>query len=312
MNVNRSTLSCNNLIQLYFIGHELLITNKVYMLKLGEMNCLEVYRMVEFGAFLTDNDEEVLLPRKFVPEGTKLGDRIDVFLYLDSEDRPVATTQTPKAFVGDTAFLEVKDTNDIGAFLDWGLDKDLFVPFREQKDRMLKGKSYVVRLILDKVSGRIFGSSRIHVFAKKAHENNFQAGEKVEILVCGEEEIGFSVLINNQYMGMLYKNEIHSPVKPGDRLTAYISKLRDDKKIDVSLRKPGFFGILKEKPMILAKLEEAGGFLPFNSKSDPKDIEANFHISKRVFKQAIGNLYKERRITITDDGIKLNKFKDKS
>jgi predicted RNA-binding protein (virulence factor B family) len=277
------------------------------MLRLGKRNCLEVYRMVEFGAFLTDNDEEVLLPRKFVTEGTKLGDKIDVFLYLDSEDRPVATTQTPKALVGDTVFLEVKDTTDIGAFMDWGLDKDLFVPFKEQKDRMLKGKSYVVRLILDKVSGRIFGSSRIHVFAKKTHEDNFKLGEKIEILVCSDDEIGFNVLINNEYMGMLYKNEIHSPVKSGDRLTAYISKLRDDKKIDVSLRKPGFFGIIKEKPIILEKLREAGGFLPFNSKSDSKEIEASFHISKRVFKQAIGNLYKERRITITDDGIKLNK-----
>ncbi len=277
------------------------------MLKLGQMNCLEVYRMVEFGAFLADNDEEVLLPRKFVPEGTAVGTKLDVFLYLDSEDRPVATTQTPKALVGDTAFLEVKDTTDIGAFMDWGLDKDLFVPFREQKDRMVKGQSYAVRVVFDKVSGRIFGSSRVHVFAKKIHEDNFNAGDKVKILVCTGEQIGFNVLINNQYMGMLYKNEIYSPVKLGDKLTAYISKLRDDKKIDVSLRKPGFFGIIKEKPLILEKLEEAGGFLPFNSKSTPGEIEDNFHISKRVFKQAVSNLYKERRITITDDGIKLNK-----
>jgi len=277
------------------------------MLKIGKINNLEVYRMVEFGAYLTDNDEEVLLPRKFVPEGTKIGDKIEVFLYLDSEDRPVATTQTPKALVGDTVFLEVKDTTDIGAFMDWGLDKDLFVPFREQKKRMLKGKSYVVRLVFDTVSGRIFGSSRVHVFAKKAHEDNFKVGEEVQILVCTEEDIGFNVLIKNQYMGILYKNDIHSPVELGDKLTAYILKLRDDKKIDVSLRKPGFFGIIKEKPLILKKLEEAGGFLPFNAKSDPKEIEANFHISKRVFKQAVSNLYKERRITITDDGIKLKK-----
>jgi len=277
------------------------------MLKIGKINNLEVYRMVEFGAYLTDNDEEVLLPRKFVPEGTKIGDKIEVFLYLDSEDRPVATTQTPKALVGDTVFLEVKDTTDIGAFLDWGLDKDLFVPFREQKKRMLKGKSYVVRLVFDTVSGRIFGSSRVHVFAKKAHEDNFKVGEEVQILVCTEEDIGFNVLIKNKYMGILYKNDIHSPVELGDKLTAYILKLRDDKKIDVSLRKPGFFGIIKEKPLILKKLEEAGGFLPFNAKSDPKEIEANFHISKRVFKQAVSNLYKERRITITDDGIKLKK-----
>jgi hypothetical protein len=280
---------------------------RVYMLKMGQINRLEVYRMVDFGAFLADDDEEVLLPRKFVPEGTVIGNVLDVFLYLDSEDRPVATTQTPKAMVGETVFLEVTDITPVGAFMDWGLDKDLFVPFREQKDPMVKGKSYPVRIVLDKVSGRIFGSSRLHVFAKKTHENNFRRGDKVEIQVCSEEEIGFNVLINNQYMGMLYKNELHRPVKPGDKLTAYISKLRDDKKIDVSLRKPGFSGIIKEKPLILEKLEEAGGFLPFNSKSSPEEIEKHFQISKRVFKQAIGNLYKERRITITDDGIKLNK-----
>ncbi len=276
------------------------------MLKMGKINRLEVYRMVDFGAFLADNEEEVLLPRKFVPAGTKVGDELDVFLYLDSEDRPVATTQTPKAMAGDTVSLEVIDVNSIGAFLDWGLDKDLFVPFREQKEVMVKGRNYVVRVIFDKVSGRIFASSRLHVFAKKTHENNFKVGEEVEILVCTRDETGFNVLINKQYMGMLYKNEIYCPLKPGDKLTAYISKLRDDKKIDLSLRKPGFFGIIKEKPVILEKLEEAGGFLAFNSKSTPKEIEDNFHISKRVFKQAIGNLYKERRITITDDGIKLN------
>ena len=277
------------------------------MLKLGKVNHLEIYRMVEFGAYLTDGDEEVLLPRKFVPAGTKVGDWLDVFLYLDSEDRPVATTQTPKAQVGDTANLEVTDANQVGAFLDWGLEKDLFVPFREQKERMVKGKSYVVRIILDKVSGRIFGSSRMHVFAKKTHDNNFKNGDKVEILICDEAENGYNVLVNNEYMGMLYKSDIRRPVKQGDRMTAYISKLREDKKIDITLRKPGFFGILKEKPMILEKLEEVGGFLPFNSKSSPEDIEKTFNISKRVFKQAIGNLYKERRITITDDGIKLNK-----
>lgn len=276
------------------------------MLKLGKVNHLEVYRMVEFGAYLTDGDEEVLLPRKFVPAETKVGSWLDVFLYLDSEDRPVATTQTPKAQVGDTVYLEVTDANQVGAFLDWGLEKDLFVPFREQKERMVKGKSYVVRIILDKVSGRIFGSSRMHVFAKKTHDNNFKQGDKVEILICDETESGYNVLVNNEYMAMLYKSDVRRPVKQGENMTAYISKLREDKKIDVTLRKPGFFGILKEKPMILEQLEEAGGFLPFNSKSSPEDIEKNFNISKRVFKQAIGNLYKERRITITDDGIKLN------
>ncbi|MDD5729071.1 MAG: S1-like domain-containing RNA-binding protein [Victivallales bacterium] len=277
------------------------------MLKAGQINHLEVYRIVEFGAFLADADEEVLLPRKYVPEGTRVGDWMDVFLYFDSEDRPVATTQTPKAKVGETACLEVTDVNQFGAFLDWGLDKDLFVPFREQKERMVKGKNYVVRVILDKVSGRLFGSGRLHVFAKKNHDSNFTVGEQVDILVCEEKGNGFTVLVNNEYSAMLYKSDVRRPVKIGDRLKAYISRLRDDRKIDVVLRKPGFFGIVKEKPAILEELERAGGFLPVTAKSPPQEIEDRFHMSKRVFKQALGNLYKERRIIITDAGIQLNK-----
>ncbi|MDD5697434.1 MAG: S1-like domain-containing RNA-binding protein [Victivallaceae bacterium] len=276
------------------------------MLELGKINRLEVRRTADFGMFLGNGEDEVLLPCKYVPAGTEIGNELEVFVYPDSEDRPVATTQKPKGMVGDTVFLEAVDVTGIGAFLDWGLDKDLFVPFKEQKEPMVKGRSYVVRIVFDRVSNRIFGSARLHVFARKTHENNFSVGDRVEILVCAEAEHGFSVLIDRRYLGMLYKSDLHRAVKVGETLPAYISRLRADRKIDVSLRKPGFFGIIREKPLILEKLREAGGFLPFNSKSSPEEIENYFQISKRVFKQAIGNLYKERRITVTADGIKLN------
>ncbi len=274
------------------------------MLKIGLYNNLEVYREVDFGVYLTDDEEEVLLPRKYVPQGVKIGDRLDVFIYLDSEERPIATTLQPKAIVGDTALLKVVDVNRVGAFLDWGLEKDLMVPFKQQRHPMVKGESYVVRVIFDRVSERLIASDRLSAYAKPGH-GDLKPGQEVEILLCYETEIGYAVLIDNQYHGMLYKSDIFKPVNIGDRMTGYILKLRQDGKNDITLRRPGFRGVSIEKPAILEKLQEAGGFLPFNSQSSPEEIKKNFNLSKKVFKQAIGSLYKERLIIITDDGIKL-------
>ena len=274
------------------------------MLKIGLYNNLEVYREVDFGVYLTDDEEEVLLPRKYVPQGVKNGDRLDVFIYLDSEERPIATTLHPKAVVGDTALLQVVDVNRVGAFLDWGLEKDLMVPFKQQRHPMVKGESYVVRVIFDRVSERLIASDRLSAYAKPGH-GDLKTGQEVEILLCYETEIGYAVLIDDQYYGMLYKSDIFKPVNIGDKMTGYVLKLRPDGKNDITLRKPGFRGVSVEKPAILEKLQEAGGFLPFNSKSSPEEIKENFNLSKKVFKQAIGNLYKERLIVITDDGIKL-------
>lgn len=276
------------------------------MLKIGLYNNLEVYREVDFGVYLTDDEEEVLLPRKYVPQGTKTGDRLDVFVYLDSEERPIATTLKPKAIVGDTALLKVVDVNRIGAFLDWGLEKDLMVPFKQQREPMVKGESYVVRVIFDRVSERLIASDRLSAYAKPGH-GDLKLGQEVDILICYETEIGYAVLIDDQYHGMLYKNDIFKPVNIGDKVTGYILKLRPDGKNDITLRRPGFRGVSVEKPAILEKLQAAGGFLPFNSQSSPEEIKEHFNLSKKVFKQAIGNLYKERLIVITDDGIKLEK-----
>jgi uncharacterized protein len=276
------------------------------MINIGVYNTLEIYREVDFGAYLTDGEDEVLLPLKYVPDDAKVGDHIEVFVYLDSEQRPVSTTLRPKAIVGDTALLKVNDVNKIGAFLDWGLEKDLLVPFKEQREPMVADREYVVRVILDEVSGRLMASNRMSFYAKPGH-GDLKMGQEVDVLVCYEIEVGFAVLINDEYQGLLYKNEIYKPLQPGDREKGFISKLRPDGKNDVCLRKPGFAGVVGEKPLILEKLREADGFLPFNSKSSPEDIKKEFNMSKKVFKQAIGMLYKARSITISDDGINLVK-----
>ena len=279
------------------------------MIKLGFYNTLELYREVDFGAYLTDGEDEVLLPGRYVPDGAKEGDNVEVFVYLDSEQRPVATTLNPKGIVGDAVLLKVNDVNQTGAFMDWGLEKDLLVPFKEQREPMVAGDEYVVRIMLDEVSGRLIASNRMSFYAKPGH-GDLKLRQEVDLLVCYEVEIGFAVLIDDQYQGMIYKSEVFKPLKPGDKLKGYINQLRPDGKNDVTLRKPGFAAVIEVKPMILEKLSEADGFLPYNSKSSPEDIKKEFNLSKKVFKQAIGNLYKERLIKITDDGITLaKKFK---
>lgn len=277
------------------------------MIEIGRYNRLKGSRETVHGFYLSDGRAEVLLPRRFVPRGFKPGDSIEVFVYTDSEDRPVATTQRPLAQAGDIAFLKVKDANSIGAFLDWGLDKDLFVPFKEQSELMVAGKSYVVKVKFDKVSGRLLASSRYHVFTNQ-DTSALSAGQAVDILICAETEIGYISLVDNEYYGLLYKSELFGVTpEPGVRLKGYIAKLRPDKRLDLSLRRPGFTGVVERKPEIIAALEASDGFLPFNSQSSTESIEARFNMSKRVFKQLIGILYKERAIIITDDGIRLNR-----
>jgi len=274
------------------------------MLKFGQYNELSISRQSDYGVYLTDGEEEVLLPRKYVPQNAQPGDRLEVFVYFDSEDRPVATTQTPKATVGDIVLMTVKAETRIGAFLDWGIDKDLFVPFREQRRRMEVGEEYVVRIYCDKHTGRLQASSRLGPIMNKSLAG-VQLNQEVDLIVYECIELGYLVLVNREYSGMIYHNEIFQPVHIGDCLTGYVSKLRDDGKLDIRLRRPGFGGVLEVKDQIMEALAEAGGFLPLNSQSSPEEIEVKFHMSKKTFKQAIGNLYKERRIVIADDGIRL-------
>ncbi|MCP3967772.1 MAG: GntR family transcriptional regulator [Lentisphaerae bacterium] len=278
------------------------------MIKIGYYNTLEVSRRVDFGVYLTDGEEEILLPRKYVPAHLEIGDEIEVFIYTDSSDRPIATTRKPLATVGDFALLQVKDVNRFGAFLEWGLEKDLFVPFKEQGDiRMSQGRKYVVRVCYDRVSDRLTGSIRYRRHAQLLAGPGMWPGLEVEIMILEHSELGFTVLVNGEYLGKLYERDLFRKVRIGEKTTGWISKIRPDGRLDITLRKPGFEGVRDEKPQILEKLKAAGGYLPYNSKSSPEDIKREFAMSKKMFKQIIGNLYKEKIIKVTDDGIELTK-----
>lgn len=272
------------------------------MLRIGDYNELEVVKERDFGVYLDSDEGEILLPQKYIPEGLAIGDKINVFIYRDTEDRLIATTITPNARVGDIAFLEVKDTNRYGAFLDWGLEKDLLVPFGEQMIRMNKGSWYFVYVYFDEESGRVAATSKINRHLLK-EVKDLAEGDEVDLLVYKFTELGVSVIINNKYSGVVYNNDIFINLNIGDKLKGYISKIREDGKIDVSIRKRGFNKILDSKEVILQKLEEENGFLPLTDKTSPEGIQETLGMSKGAFKKAIGMLYKQRKIEITSSGI---------
>lgn len=274
------------------------------MLKIGDYNELEVLKEVDFGLYLNSDEGEILLPRKYVTEGLAIGDKINVFIYKDSEDRLVATTIIPKAKVGDIAYLEVKDTNKYGAFLDWGLEKDLLVPFAEQKVKMVTGNKYFVKVYFDEVTKRVVATSKINRHLDKEILDVVE-GEEVDLVVYKFTELGASVIINNKYLGIVYNNDIFIKLDVNDKLKGYISKIREDGKIDVTIRKMGFDKLLDSKDVILEMLEAANGFLPLTDKSSPQLIEETLEMSKSAFKKGIGMLYRERKIEIMDTGIKL-------
>lgn len=275
------------------------------MIQIGEYNSLEIARHSEPGAYLSDKEgNEVLLPNKYVPENADIGNNIEVFIYKDSEDRLVATTLTPKAMIDEFAYLEVKDTNQVGAFLDWGLEKDLLVPFREQPRTMEVGKKYVVFVYFDYKTERIVASGKIGQFTR----NEFielDEGEEVDLLISNKTDIGVNVIINNLYDGLLYENEIFQSIKAGDRTKGYVKLIREDDKIDVTLEKQGYDSIEPNARHILNQLRFEGGFLPLNDKSAPELIAEKLEMSKKTFKKAIGALYKQKIIKIADDGIHL-------
>lgn len=278
------------------------------MLNIGKHQLLTAEKETEFGFYLSDgrnHRETVLLPKKFAPAGFKEGDELEVFLSLDSEDRPVATTQKPKAEVGTLAVLRVKETTKIGAFLDWGLDKDLLLPFREQPQRVEAGRSYLVRLYIDEKTGRIVASRRLSRFYT-GDVRELVPNQEVKFTVWDKARLGWRVIIDDKYIGIIYDNELFRAVKPGDRFTGFVHCIREEEnRADIRFRPDGFDGVAAGKPAILDALEDASGFLPLNSKSSVEEIQASFSFSKRVFKQLIGMLYKERKIVITDDGIRL-------
>ncbi|MEE1315773.1 MAG: S1-like domain-containing RNA-binding protein [Prevotella sp.] len=274
-------------------------------LKLGKINTMKVLRKVDFGMYLEGGPTgDILLPKRYIPKGTKIGDELDVFIYLDQDERPIATTQKPLAMVGDFAYLRVAWTNEHGAFLDWGLMKDVFCPFREQKMRMEKDRSYIVHIHLDEDSYRIVASAKIeHFLSKEAPE--YKKGDKVDILVWQKTDLGFKVIIDNKFQGLIYNDQVFRNLHTGDRAKAYISAIRPDGKIDVALQKEGREQTLDFAERLYEYLFKHDGYCPYTDKSAAEDIYAEFNVSKKVFKKAVGDLYKRRLITLAPDGIEL-------
>jgi len=244
------------------------------------------------------------MPIRYVPEGTKPGDTVDVFIYLDSEDRLIATTEQPIAQVGDFALLECVSVNSIGAFLDWGLMKDLFVPFREQRQKMEVGYAYVVYIYVDEQTNRIVGSAKVEDYLDLV-PHNFTEGQEVDLVIYNQTDIGFKAIINNTHTGVIYTKDVFREVERGEKTKGYIKKIRADNKIDLIIDKPGYEKVDEVSKKILEKLKEQQGFIPLVDKSPAGEVYDMFGISKKTFKKAIGGLYKAQLITIEENGIKL-------
>jgi predicted RNA-binding protein (virulence factor B family) len=277
------------------------------LIQIGKPNQLIINRKVPFGFYLKDEQsgDEVLLPLKYVPQNASIGNTLDVFIYLDSEDRLIATTRKPKAIVGEFAWLKVVSNSKFGAFADWGLEKDLFIPFREQRQKTIPGNSYLVYIYLDEESGRIAGSTKYYKYLGKT-PTRFEEGQEVEVLVHEQTPIGFQAIIENEANGIIYKNEIYNTqVRTGKKTKAFIKKIREDGKIDLTLQKQGFNQVVEFTDQVIDALKKNNGFLGLNDNSSPELIYDTFGVSKKVFKKAIGQLYKQRKIKLEKDGIVL-------
>ncbi|MDP4964659.1 MAG: S1-like domain-containing RNA-binding protein [Salibacteraceae bacterium] len=276
-------------------------------MKIGETNSLKIARETKIGLYLEDSiGLEVLLPKRFVPEDVKPGDMINVFVYRDNEDRPIATTQTPKAELRQFAALEVKSVSAIGAFLDWGIMKDLFVPFNQQIHPMKEGDIYVVYVYLDELTQRLAATTRIEQFLNPA-DLSFEKGQPLNAVVFDRTEIGYKVMLDKTYSGMIYANQVFQKLSIGQELTVYVNNIREDGKIDVLVQKPGVASIEDSTSLLRTALQENNGYLPLTDSSSPQEISTLLHISKKQFKKAVGNLYKQREIKLTEDGIELVK-----
>lgn len=274
-------------------------------IKLGEYNRLTIVKAVDFGLYLDGGDEgEILLPSRYVPKDCRIGDELDVFIYLDNEERIVATTQKPLAKVGDFAYLEVSWVNEYGAFLHWGPLKDLFCPFREQKMRMEIGESYIVFVYIDRESYRIAASAKIEHYLQK-DTPPYTVGTETDLLIWQKTDLGFKVIIDNQYQGLVYEDQIFKRIHTGDRMKGYISRVREDGKLDVTLQPLGYQQARAFSDTLLQYLKNNGGFCDLGDKSDAEDIKRRFQVSKKTFKKAVGDLYKRCLIVLDEQGIRL-------
>jgi uncharacterized protein len=277
------------------------------MIQLGQYATLEVVKTTDFGVYLDGGPfGEVLLPKRYVPEGTEPGNDVDIFLYCDSEDRVIATTEKPFAKVGDIAYLRATDLADHGAFMDWGLMKDLFVPKNEQSEPMEKDKYYFVKVLLDDTTDRIYGSSKLPKFLQLQNDGEPTLGEEVKLMAWVQTDLGFKMIINDQYIGLLFKNEVFQSLNMGKILRGYIKTIREDGRMDVTLQKSGYGNYIDDTTdLILNKLKENNGFLPITDSSAPDVIYETLNMSKKTFKKAVGSLYKQRLIALEKDGIRL-------
>ncbi|AWH86001.1 GntR family transcriptional regulator [Flavobacterium album] len=276
------------------------------MIEIGKYNTLKIARDTKVGLYLTDGNEDILLPNKYVPKEFEVGEELIVFVYLDHEERKVATTLEPYIILNEFALLRVNYINKFGAFLDWGLEKDLFVPFREQARPMEKGKRYLVFMYVDHETNRLAATSKINQFLDN-ETLTVEEGEEVNLIVSHITDMGINVIINEQHKGLMYKDEVYEDLRTGDSIKGYIKTIRPDNKIDVSLQKKGFENIEPNAEKVLDELRASRGFLRLNDDSHPEDIKTVLKMSKKTFKKAIGTLYKQKLIEIKDDGIYLVK-----
>lgn len=276
------------------------------MIEIGKYQKLKGIKATPQGIYFTDEEEseEILLPVKFVPDDFYIGDELELYIYTDSEDRIIATTQRPKITAGEFGSLKVIEVNKVGAFLDNYLDKDLLVPFREQKVDMERGQYYVVYQYLDEDSGRLVASSKLDKFLVSEVEG-LENNQEVDLLIVKATELGYNAIINNRYKGLIYNNEVFRPIKKGDQLKGYIKNIREDGKIDLSLQQQGYGHVEPSAATILEKLEAQRGFIPLTDKSSPEEIIRAFNMSKKTFKKALGQLYRKRQVRLEEDGIYL-------
>ncbi len=271
----------------------------------GKYHTLAVVKRVDFGLYLDLDGEEILLPTKYVPANVNMGERLRVFVYRDSEERLIATTLQPAATVGEFAALPVVATTSHGVFLDWGLEKDLFLPFSEQHQRLAVGPKYLVRIMLDRTTDRVMASARLEQFLDDNPADALREDQEVRLTVWEYTEIGIKAVIEDRYQGLLYRNEVFTDLHPGDKLTGYIKKVRDDGKVDVTLRKKGYEEVQDAQEVVFRKLVTNGGTLPLTDSSAPEDINKWLGMSKKTFKRAVGGLYKAGKIRLAADAIYL-------
>ena len=275
------------------------------MIRLGEYNTLEILRETDPGLYLGDTQENVvLLPHRYKPENFNIGDMLEVFVYLDYEERPVATTLTPHVLLNDFGYLHCSDVNEFGAFMDWGVQKQLFVPFKEQARPMKVGNWYIVYLSMDEQTNRLVGSSKTNKYLNN-DSVTLQKFDEIAIMVTHITDLGANVIVNGKHKGLIFINDIFEDIRTGDTMKAFVKSVREDNKIDVVLQSPGYRSIEPNANFILDELKAAGGFMPLHDKSDPQDIKNELGMSKKSFKKAIGTLYKDKQILIKPDGIEL-------